>query len=185
MKNKIIKSTLAASIVAAVASPSVMARQVATAIDDNQTTKQYIGAEHMARVKAESFSGDVRDLPLAIQWMPGDPIKSVPRRIYPNELDTSLRAPINPVSGKGDPLLSRQAEAEGTFNHAVAAGNINMEGIGYTGVNPADPTGTVGKNHYIPIYQRQRWRGVLHLRQGYRQQGLRSYCHVWPGCKPL
>ena len=150
MKSKIVKSVLVTSIVAAISAPSVMARQAGPVmIDDNQATKIHFGSDLMATVKAESFDGDVRSLPLAKQWYPGDAIKSVPRRLYPNELNTSLRAPLNPVQGGEDPLLARQAEVEGQFSHAVAAGNVNIEGLGFTGVNPSDPTGAVGKNHYI------------------------------------
>lgn len=149
---KVVKSALATSILAAIAMPSVAAtvtQPVAPAIDDNMTTRTFVGAELMATVKPESFSGDVRDLAVAPQWMPGDPIKAIPRRIYPNALGEVSRAAVNPVVNNGDPLLERQAEAEGTFSHAVSQGNVNIEGIGYTGVNPSDPTGTVGKNHYI------------------------------------
>ena len=29
------------------------------------------------------FDGDLRDLPRPEQWKPGDPVKEIPRRIYP------------------------------------------------------------------------------------------------------
>jgi hypothetical protein len=56
---------------------------------------------------------------------------------------------MNAVTNNGEHLMSRQSEAEGTYLRAVTDGSVNRSGIGYTGVNPADPTGTVGKNHYI------------------------------------
>lgn len=147
---KLVKSALVTSMLAAMTLPASAAQNVAApAIDDNKTMQKYIGAEVMATVRPEHFSGDVRDLALAPKWLPGDPIKAIPRRIYPNALDSVSRAPVNEVVSKGDSLLSKQAAAEGMFNHAVSQGSVNKDGIGYTGVNPADPTGTVGKNHYI------------------------------------
>ncbi len=147
---KLVKSALVTSMLAAMTLPVQAAQSMAApAIDDNGAMHKYMGAELMATVTPEHFSGDVRDLALAQKWLPGDPIKAIPRRIYPNALDSLQRAPVNEVINKDDPLLSKQAEAEGMFSHAVSQGSVNIEGIGYTGVNPADPTGTVGKNHYI------------------------------------
>lgn len=149
--NRLIKratrSALATSILAAIASPAMAVEQAT--ISDVQQTQQYLGAQLMAKVTPESFNGDVRDLAEVPRWMPGDAIKSVPRRIYPNALSSVNRAAVNPVANNGDPLLEQQAPAEGLFTNAVAAGDVNKDGIGFTGVNPADPTGTVGKGHYI------------------------------------
>ncbi|SFC31436.1 pre-peptidase C-terminal domain-containing protein [Pseudoalteromonas denitrificans] len=147
---KIIKSALTLSVLTAISTTSVVAAEHSgPVINDNQAMQMYSGADLMATVAPESFTGDVRDLSEAVQWQPGDPIKSVPRRIYPNALNTFNRSAINPVANTVDPLLGIQSEAEGMFSRAVEVANINQDGMGYTGVNPADPTGTVGKNHYI------------------------------------
>ena len=123
--------------------------KVITIDDSQQVMQQFIGADHMDSVQPASFSGDVRDLALAPQWQPGDAVKSIPRRIYPNFNRSILTKPINEVKGSDRHLVEKQADAQGMYQRAVNDGNVNIEGIGFTGVNPADTTGTVGKNHYI------------------------------------
>ncbi len=118
-------------------------------INDSQTLQQFTGAELMATVTPESFTGDIRDLNTVEQWQPGDQVKSIPRRIYPQTNKSPLTTPINTVTGNDDHLVKLQAFAEDTYSRAVTDGSVNIEGIPFTGVNPADPTGTVGKNHYI------------------------------------
>jgi len=41
------------------------------------------GAEVSEPVVPHEFNGDLRDLPLAPQWQPDDPIREVPKRRYP------------------------------------------------------------------------------------------------------
>ncbi|MBU2968555.1 pre-peptidase C-terminal domain-containing protein [Pseudoalteromonas sp. C2R02] len=118
-------------------------------INDSHTLQSFNGAQHMDTVSPELFNGDVRDLTTVEPWSPGDPVKSIPRRIYPNFNKSPLNGPINAVIGNDDHLVKLQNDAQNTYNRAVTDGSVNIDGIGFTGVNPSDPTGTVGKNHYI------------------------------------
>jgi len=118
-------------------------------INDSHAIQSFNGAQLMDTVTPELFNGDVRDLATAEPWSPGDPVKSIPRRVYPNFNKSPLNAPINTVTGNDDHLVNLQNDAQNTYNRAVTDGSVNIDGIAFTGVNPADPTGTVGKNHYI------------------------------------
>ena len=60
-----------------------------------------------------------------------------------------MNTAINAVTGNDQHLVELQRNAQGLYSRAVNDGAVNIDGIGFTGVNPADPTGTVGKNHYI------------------------------------
>jgi hypothetical protein len=87
---------------------------------------------------------DLRDLPRAPGWRPGDPVREVPRLRTSTELEVPVPEP------KRDPLLDRQAAVDGA-NTARAFGDLvlNFSGQGYTGVNPPDTVGAVGKDYYI------------------------------------
>jgi hypothetical protein len=104
------------------------------------------GAQSSAPIKPDKIDVDLRDLPLAKEWEPGDPIKEIPRRT------THTRsAPDRATKGAEDPLLQRQLEAEGKveldplFEDPI----LNFPGQGFTGVTPPDTVGDVGPNHYV------------------------------------
>ena len=90
------------------------------------------------------FTGSLLDLPLAKQWKPGDPIKEIPRRKYGVE-----KKVLHDYNMSKDPLADLQKltppKAINAFNDTI----VNIEGQGYTGVNPPDTTGSIGKNYYI------------------------------------
>jgi hypothetical protein len=123
--------------------------EIAIFIDDSQEMKEFFGADVMDTVSPSDFLGDIRDIDVVLDWMPGDAVKSVPRRIYPNVNRSVLSAPINKVMGDDQHLVDLQNDAQGIYQRAVTDGSINIEGNGFSGVNPSDTTGTVGKNHYI------------------------------------
>ncbi len=110
----------------------------------SQGTVQY-GAE----VVGEAFPGipievDLRDLPLAPDWKPGDPIKEVPKRTRP----PVGSFPQEPATGP-DPLLGLQTAYRGSSPSITVT--LNQNGQGFTNVNPPDPAGDVGPNHYIQM----------------------------------
>jgi len=123
--------------------------ELAVFIDDSQEIQEFFGADVMDTVSPSDFLGDIRDIDLVPDWLPGDAVVSVPRRIYPNVNRSLLSAPINQVVGNDKHLVDLQTDAQGTYQRAVSDGNVNIEGNGFSGVNPSDTTGTVGKNHYI------------------------------------
>ena len=88
---------------------------------------------------------DVRDLPAATQWKPGDPIKIIPR------LRTHFTPEGRTLSGGPDPLLEIQKNAKPNGTRALNGTIINMAGQGFSGVNPPDTVGAVGTNHYIQM----------------------------------
>jgi hypothetical protein len=102
------------------------------------------GAQAGEPAAATSIDVDLRDLPLAPDWQPGDPIREVPRRFTRPAHDRA-------DAGRGgvDPLLALQDAASAPAPDAFTTPLVNINGSGYTGVNPADPSGDVGPSHYI------------------------------------
>lgn len=102
-----------------------------------------------AEVVGEEFPGipvdvDLRDLPLAPDWKPGDPIKEVPKRTRP---PAGSFAP-EPSPGP-DPLVDLQNRYRSSSPSVTVL--LNQNGQGYTSVNPPDTVGDVGPNHYIQM----------------------------------
>lgn len=87
---------------------------------------------------------DIRDLPPARVWQPGDPVKEIPRRFHPPKDLGEEGYVANP-----DPLVDLQAATELRATDQFTTPLLNLSGQGYTGVNPPDTVGDVGPNHYI------------------------------------
>lgn len=88
---------------------------------------------------------DLRNMPVARSWQPGDPIKEVPRRTYtPN--DEKSPGSVDIIA---DPLVDRQTNFPTSANRAFTTPVINQDGQGFTGVNPPDPVSDIGKNYII------------------------------------
>ncbi len=108
------------------------------------------GAEVIDVVTPYIFEGDLRLLPRARGWQPGDGIKEIPRRHF-GELPTPI-TPDNPVLLERDPLLGvQEGAAKSRAQRAFGTADINVAGQGYTGVNPPDTVGEVGANYYIQM----------------------------------
>ncbi len=111
--------------------------------------KQVFGAEVSETIFPYVFEGDLRDLPLAAEWQPGDPIKEIPRRHYFRPGEDRV---VPPRAPQIDPLLEKQAnvpkapDSDG-FNLPIH----NMDGQGFSGVNPPDTVGDVGAGYYIQM----------------------------------
>ncbi|MDJ0840520.1 MAG: immune inhibitor A [Acidobacteriota bacterium] len=82
---------------------------------------------------------DLRDLPKRAKWSPGEAIKEVPKRVYKNAQETKPK-------GQVDKLMSAQGRAP---QRVLSGPANNLNGQGYTGVNPPDTVGDVGKDYYI------------------------------------
>jgi len=107
------------------------------------------GAERSAPVTPFVFDGDLRNLPAPVQWQPGDPVREIPRRHYPDP--TSGNLPAEAVEFGPDPLLAIQEAAPVNASRAFSAPSRNFAGLGYSGVNPPDTVGDVGPSHYIQM----------------------------------
>jgi hypothetical protein len=93
------------------------------------------------------FDGDVRDLPAPPSWRPGDPVKEIPRRLYPPPGEASQ--PADSPEPFVDLLHEAQLFAPDHTTVAFTVPSRNFPGQGYTGVNPPDTVGDVGPSHYI------------------------------------
>lgn len=128
---------------ALIAGPALAQDDVSSSPDPRVRT----GAEVVDLLTPHVFDGDLRDLPLAPAWKPGDPVKEIPRRHYlrPGQVSEPL-APASSV----DPLLELQERApSGASSRAFDTPDLNLAGMGYTGVQPPDTMGDVGVDYYI------------------------------------
>jgi Big-like domain-containing protein len=91
---------------------------------------------------------DLRDLPAPPAWKPGDPIKVIPRRIYPKPPKAGLTLPPQPALPT-DPLAGPQPQAalSGGFGTPIHT----FDGQGFSGVFPADPVGEAGPRYYVQM----------------------------------
>jgi hypothetical protein len=99
--------------------------------------------ESFAPVPAFVFNGDLRSLPKAPDWQPGDPIKEIPRRA------TSVPVPVAPPPPTVDALLAVQKASKAPT--VLGPPILNFNGGGFSGVNPPDTVGDIGLNHYIQL----------------------------------
>lgn len=107
-----------------------------------------IGAEVLEPVEPWVTDVDLRHLPPPPEWQPGDPIKVIPRRIHPKEPTAGLTPPPQPALPR-DPLAGPQplaAQAEG-FTTPIHS----FDGLGFSGVYPADPVGEAGPGYYVQM----------------------------------
>jgi len=105
------------------------------------------GAERSAPVTPYVWYGDLRDLPAPVPWKPGDPVKEIPRRFYPEPGAPS--APLPPAPGPDPLLLQQQNNGPTDTTNDFITPSRSFPGQGYTGVNPPDTNGDVGPGYYI------------------------------------
>jgi hypothetical protein len=108
-----------------------------------------------APVRPVSIDVDLRDLPPAPPWQPGDPIKDVPLRPHPRR---GVRAPAaaafpDPLLGLGGPPLPAVAG----FDTPI----LNFDAQNFTGVNPPDTNADVGPHHVIQVVNSNSGTSVL------------------------
>lgn len=103
------------------------------------------GAAYSAPVVPRVLDVDLRELPRVAPWKPGDPVRSVPRR------HKNRPAPVPAPEPRLDPLLARarQMAVAGAAQRALSGPDLNIAGQGFSGVNPPDTVGDVGRNYYI------------------------------------
>ncbi len=98
--------------------------------------------------EVQEIETDLAELPKLEPWAEGDPISETnPRRHYDRE-GRVQRVPQ--PAPRADVLLGFQARAEAVADiRALDPPLLSFAGQGFTGVNPPDTTGDVGKDHYI------------------------------------
>jgi hypothetical protein len=89
------------------------------------------------------YEGDVRELSPAPRWKKGQPIREVPKRVYPRP------EPVPPPQpSPADPLWERQSRTDADKPpRAITPPDLNIAGIGFTGAFPPDTVGDVGPDH--------------------------------------
>ncbi|WP_223788466.1 hypothetical protein [Marinicella meishanensis] len=88
---------------------------------------------------------DLRKMPVARAWQPGDPIKEVPRRHFTPDDEKSPAM----VDIEADVLAERQTNFPTSSNRVFTTPILNQDGQGFSGVNPPDPVSDIGKNYII------------------------------------
>ncbi|MFO1495430.1 MAG: proprotein convertase P-domain-containing protein [Lysobacterales bacterium] len=130
------RSVLAMSVSAVLAIPAL-----AFAAAEPVTVKR--GAEWVSAPSVpDSITVDMRQLPAAPSWKPGDGIREIPRRL---KGDPNAPAPIpaNPVFGD-DPLAAQQRAYDRRSPDAFGTPLVNKDIIASAAVSPNDPTGDIG-----------------------------------------
>ena len=94
------------------------------------------------------FTGDLRSLPRAQEWKPGDPIKEIPQRAVGS---SGLEHTPEPRGYGMDPLAELQARIPAREGRTFSSSSLNFDGMGFTGVYPPDPVGDVGRDYYIQM----------------------------------
>lgn len=114
-------------------------------VDVQQTVPTQV--EQSAPVTPQRVDGDVRDLPKPPAWQPGDPVREIPRRYYPKPGMHAARDPEG--SDRLVPMQQQEGQDQVQGTGTFSTPSRTFSGIGFSGVNPPDPTGAVGPNHYI------------------------------------
>ncbi len=95
-------------------------------------------------------------------WRPGDPIREIPFR-YTRPKGWQ-RPPEAPRGYGMDPLAQRQMNLGSSLGGSMFSNTIvNVDGLGFTGVNPSDTNGDVGIDHYIQSINNGSSSGILIL----------------------
>ena len=99
-----------------------------------------------AASQPSSTTIDMRTLPVAPGWKPGDPILEIARRL--DRERTPAVVPLNPVFGS-DPLVAAQQNFPVRSVRAISTPLINIEALANSIVAPNDATGDIGPNQFV------------------------------------
>ncbi len=114
------------------------------------------GAFQSEPITPGTYEGNLRGLPTARAWSPGEPTREVPRRTYPRQGRYDSQR-IGSDVGQRDPLLDLQASARTeSADRIFSSPVLNIAGINFTGALPPDTVGDVGPNHYIQMVNSSR-----------------------------
>ena len=120
----------------------------AAPVDDTVRKTVVTGAKAVSVGNPSEFNGDLRDIKPAKRWQPGEAVKVAnPRHIRDVQ---DLKPAVNKVAKGIDPLLKKQfAHKQRAGAGLTAVTEINIDGMGFSGVNPPDTTGDIGLKYYI------------------------------------
>ena len=105
------------------------------------------GAEYVSPPSVPTFKTvDMRTLPPAPEWKPGDPIKSIPRLMHGGPV--SVQPPMNPVFGH-DPLVQNQINFVPTRSPRAFGSTIINQNVLSGTAQPNDPTGDIGTLQFV------------------------------------
>jgi hypothetical protein len=107
------------------------------------------GAEVSEPVTPKVFDGDLRDLPRAKAWAPGDPVREVP--ILDDTLTEDLGPRYEDLGGEAESQTTDSLDQGAMSPFLMPLPVLNFGGIPYTGYRPPDTQGDVGPNHYIQV----------------------------------
>lgn len=110
------------------------------------------GAQTIETSTPDVFDADLRRMAREAVWIPGDPVREIPRRFYPRDgLPAETATPRS--SAAPDPLLDVQASApvRESVVRAFSQPSRNFTGQGFSGVNPPDTVGDVGTNFFVQM----------------------------------
>jgi len=125
----------------------LVAMTTSMAVNAAPTTK--LGADFVGdEVHPATVTVNLRNLDVPQPWKPGDPIKESPLRF---DRPKDWVRPSAGSRGFGfDPLAQKQLNSVPTFGTSVFDTPIvNVDGINFSGSNPADTNGDVGINYYV------------------------------------
>ncbi|HIL12907.1 MAG TPA: hypothetical protein EYG16_04460, partial [Deltaproteobacteria bacterium] len=116
-------------------------------------TAQAQQISHGRAVAARTFTGNLRELPLVEEFLPGRSVMEGPkRRLYPRGT-----GPLNWTTlDQPDPLLHLQRSVSEALQYrgssrAFSAPLLNTDGLGNSFVLPPDTVGDVGPTYYIQM----------------------------------
>lgn len=117
----------------------------------NEGTVVIKGAFQSEPITPGIYKGNLRALPTARAWEPGESTREVRRRTYPRQGRYNSQR-IGADIGQRDPILDLQASARAeSANRIFSSPLLNIAGINFTGALPPDTIGDVGPTHYIQM----------------------------------
>ncbi len=137
---------------------SVMATSLLNAEPITRVGADFVGEE----VIPATVTVNLRTFSAPKVWQPGDPIKEIPFRF--NRPKDWVRPEAADRGFGFDPLAQKQIDSASTL--AVSAFDdtiVNVDGLGFSGVNPSDTNGDVGNDYYIQSINNSSSSGVIIL----------------------
>lgn len=137
-----------ASVTAALVLGAAILPLIVLGVDERQPSSTVKGAAASQATEFKAINKDLKDLPKIPKFADAaQGNEANPRKHYGRE---GRLARVPKPAPKRDALLDFQVRASTTrLAAALTAGAVNVDGQGFTGVNPPDTVGDVGPGHFI------------------------------------